>query len=339
MREAYTGAPASYGSATLTAPEPLAQAIADRDERPIGVFDSGVGGLTILKELFRELPDERYVYFGDTGNCPYGVRPEAEIQRLALAAAHHLLERRAKIIVVACNTASVAALKELRSAYAVPFVGVVPAVKPAAERTRTNVIGIASTEASTRGDYLKHLIEEHASGVRSISVGCPRLVTLAEAGVLDGPEAEAAIREYIGPMLAQNIDTLVLGCTHFPAMRAAFERVAGPTVEIIDSGAAIARQTRRILEERCALAAPGAHPTEAPRGPRASDEFHCSGDAANFSRVAGAILGEPVTATCVSGMIANADPPHKPSDRVLPGFIPHSAGVSAPIQERRHPEE
>jgi glutamate racemase len=339
MRAAYTGTSASLRGATLTAPEPLAQALAERDERPIGVFDSGVGGLTILKELFRELPDERYLYFGDTGNCPYGVRPEAEIQRLALAAARYLLERRAKIIVVACNTASVAALKELRAAYPAPFVGVVPAVKPAAERTRTGVIGIASTEASARGGYLKRLIEEHASGVRAISVGCPRLVTMAEVGVLDGLEAEAAIREYIGPMLAQNIDVLVLGCTHFPAMRAAFERVVGPDVAIIDSGAAIARQTRRILEERCALAMPGAHPADAPRAPRASDEFRCSGDAASFSRVATAILGESITAACVPGMLAGADPPGQHSGHMPTGFISHTTGVIAPAHERRQPGE
>src|SRR5262249_9960101 len=158
-----------------------------------------------------ELPNERYVYYGDTGNCPYGVRPEQEIQQLSLAAARFLLERQAKIIVVACNTASVSALKELRAAYNVPFVGVVPAVKPAAERTRTGVIGIASTEASARGEYLKNLIAEHASGVRTISVGCPDLVTLVEAGVLDGAEAESAVRGYIEQMLGEGIDILVLG--------------------------------------------------------------------------------------------------------------------------------
>src|SRR5689334_16908549 len=177
---------------------------------PVGVFDSGVGGLTILRDLLRELPSERFVYFGDTGNCPYGVREEEEIQRLALAGARLLLEQGAKIIVVACNTASVSALAELRAAYTVPFVGVVPAVKPAAERTRVGKVGIASTEASARGTYLKRLIADHANGVRVFAQGCPDLVTLAEAGTLDGPEAEAAVRAYVQPMLDAGIDQLVL---------------------------------------------------------------------------------------------------------------------------------
>ena len=269
---------------------------------PVGVFDSGVGGLTILRDLLRELPGERFVYFGDTGNCPYGVREEEEIQRLALAGARLLLERGAKIIVVACNTASVSALAELRAAYSVPFVGVVPAVKPAAERTRAGKVGIAATEASARGTYLKRLIADHANGVRVFAQGCPDLVMLAEAGALDGPTAEAAVRAYVQPMLDAGIDELVLGCTHFPAMRAVFERVAGPDVEVIDSGAAVARQARRVLARHTLLAAPDGEPARAPRAPDARDEFWCSGDPIHFSRVASAILGHPVAGRLAPGM-------------------------------------
>ncbi|MGE5333898.1 MAG: glutamate racemase, partial [Nitrososphaerota archaeon] len=260
---------------------------------PIGVFDSGVGGLTILKELLRELPHERFIYFGDTGNCPYGVRTVAEIQELSRNGARFLIERGAKIIVVACNTASVSALANLRETFDVPFVGVVPAVKPAAAVTRNGRVGIAATEASARGDYLRHLIAEHASDVEVFAVGCPRLVLLAEAGILDGSEAEASIRDYIGPMLDHGIDTLVLGCTHFPAMRDAFVRVAGPAVTIIDSGAAVARQARRVLTERGWLAQPGSAASE-PRALTAADALWCSGDPDTFARVAAAILGTPV---------------------------------------------
>jgi glutamate racemase len=273
------------------------------DRAPVGVFDSGVGGLTILRDLLRELPAERYVYFGDTGNCPYGVRTEPEIQALAISAMRLLLDRGAKIVVVACNTASVSALAALRATYPdTPFVGVVPAVKPAAARTRTGRVGIAATEASARGDYLKRLVAEHANGVEVLAVGCPRLVTLAEAGVLEGPEAEAAVRDYIAPMLAAGIDELVLGCTHFPAMRAVFERVAGPGVEVIDSGEAIARRARFILAERGRLADPAGGPADQPRAPDARDEFWCSGDVAQFARVATAILASPVTARFAPGM-------------------------------------
>jgi glutamate racemase len=263
--------------------------------RPIGVFDSGVGGLTILRELLRELPDERYVYFGDTGNCPYGVRAEEEIQALSVASANFLLERGAKLIVVACNTASVSALATLRVTFDTPFVGVVPAVKPAAEQTRTKRVGVASTEASAKGGYLQRLIRDHADGVEVLPVGCPRLVTLAEEGKLDGAEVEATVRGYIQPLLDRGIDILVLGCTHFPAMRPVFERVAGPEVAVIDSGAAIARQTRRVLTERGWLA------TERPalevsRPLTSSDEFWHSGDQGQFERVASALTSEPITA-------------------------------------------
>jgi glutamate racemase len=280
----------------------MSPSMAKPGSAPVGVFDSGVGGLTILKELLRELPDERFIYFGDTGNCPYGVRPVAEIQELSRNAARFLLDRGAKVIVVACNTASVSALAYLREHFDCPFVGVVPAIKPAAARTRTGRVGIAATEASARGDYLRRLIAEHANGVEVYAAGCPRLVLLAEQGILDGQEAEAAIREYITPMLENDIDTLVLGCTHFPAMRAAFERVAGPDVVVIDSGAAIARQTRRVLAERGWLAGEGSEPA-APRPLTADDALWCSGDAEQFGRVAEAILGLPVEVKRVSDMI------------------------------------
>lgn len=278
----------------------------DTSQAPIGVFDSGVGGLTILRELFRELPAERFVYFGDTGHCPYGVRSVAQIQHLSLAAARFLLDRRAKVIVVACNTASVAALAELRQALPVSLVGVVPAVKPAAERTRTGIIGIAATEASAHGEYLRGLIHAHAHGVRVLAAGCPRLVELVEAGTLDGPEAVAAVRGYIQPMLDAGIDLLVLGCTHFPAMRAAFERVAGPAVSVIDSGAAIARQTRRVLQRGGLLADPDAAPAMQPRAPDASDEFWCSSDVAAFERVASMVLDHPVRARLAPGATSGA---------------------------------
>jgi glutamate racemase len=264
-------------------------------DSPIGVFDSGVGGLTILRELLRELPDERYVYFGDTGNCPYGVRTEEEIQALAIAAADFLLERGAKTIVVACNTASVSALAALRAAFATPFVGVVPAVKPAAERTSVKRIGVAATEASAKGGYLQRLIRDHADGVEVLPVGCPRLVTLVEEGALEGPEIEATVRGYIQPLLARGIDTLVLGCTHFPAIRSIFERVAGPGVAVIDSGAAIARQTRRVLAERGWLATER-QAQEKPRPLSPDDEFWHSGDHAQFERVALALMNEPIMA-------------------------------------------
>ena len=274
-----------------------------RRDAPVGVFDSGVGGLTILAELLRELPGERYVYFGDTGNCPYGVRPQREIQELSAQATRFLLARGAKIIVVACNTASVSALDFLRATFDMQFVGVVPAVKPAAARTRSGKVGVAATEASASGTYLKQLIARFAHSIDVFAVGCPRLVELAEAGLLDGPETEAAVRGYIAPMLNEGIDELVLGCTHFPAMRAIFERVAGPAVEVLDSGAAIARRARFVLERDDLLTEPRQPPASAPRplGPR--DALWCSGDATHCAQVASAILGQPASVRHAPGML------------------------------------
>jgi glutamate racemase len=271
---------------------------------PVGVFDSGVGGLTILGELLRELPGERFVYFGDTGNCPYGVRPREEIQLLAENATRLLLGHHAKLIVVACNAASVSAISDLRAKFPfLEFVGVVPAVKPAAQLSRTGKVGVAATEASARSDFLRQLIEEHAGGVEVLAVGCPRLVTMVEAGRLEGPGVEEVIREYIQPMLDAGIDTLVLGCTHFPAIRNAFQRVAGPQVTIIDSGEAIARRTRYLLTKLELLSAPDSGPITVPRATGSQDEFWCSGPAEDFARVAGAILSSPIRARQAEGML------------------------------------
>jgi glutamate racemase len=263
-----------------------------------------VGGLTVLRDLLRELPDERYVFFGDTGNCPYGVRSQAEITQLSLNGVAFLLERGVKLIVVACNTASSAAIHVLRATYPqIKFVAVVPAVKPAAELTRVGRVAVAATNSAARSDYLRGLIAEHAQGVEVYPVGCQTLVALAEAGQLDGPEVEREIRQGIEPLLAKGIDVLALGCTHFPAMRAAFERVAGPGVQVIDSGAAVARQTRRVLTEQGLLAAPDAGPAKEPRALRSDDEFWRSGENTSFEQVASLLLGGPVTARYAADML------------------------------------
>lgn len=273
-------------------------------DAPVGVFDSGIGGLTVLRDLLRDLPDERYVYFGDTGNCPYGVRPESEITQLALNGAAFLLERGAKLIVVACNTASSAAIHTLRDTYRqVEFVAVVPPVKPAAEMSQLKRIAVAATNSSARSDYLRGLIQKFAQGVEVYPVGCQSLVTLAEAAQLDGPEVEREIRRSIEPLLAKGIDVLALGCTHFPAMRPVFERVVGPGVQVIDSGAAVARQARHVLTQRGLLAASDTGPAAEPRAPRPDDEFWRSGTSTAFEQVASLLLGGLVEARYAADML------------------------------------
>lgn len=261
-------------------------------DAPIGVFDSGAGGLTILSALLKELPHENYVYIGDTAHCPYGVRSDEEITALALDACRFLMAQGVKLIVVACNTASQAALSTLRAT--IPelfFVGVVPAVKPAARLTKRGRIGIAATNQAAKAIYLRQLIDEFAGGIEAFAVGCPDLVTLVERGQFEGPEVEEAVRQALQPVLAEDIDVLVLGCTHFPALQPVIERVAGPKVQIIDSGQAIARRTRSVLQNAELLAS-----TSLRDSGGGQLEIWCSGDPEAFSSVATHILHLPVRA-------------------------------------------
>jgi glutamate racemase len=258
----------------------------DRSLAPIGVFDSGAGGLTILSALHQELPHENYVYFGDTGRCPYGTRSDAEIIELTLQACHFLIEQGVKLIVIACNTASQAALSTLRSVYSVPFVGVVPAVKPAARITKHGRIGVAATNRASQAAYLRHLIDEFAAGIEVYAVACPTLVTLVERGDLDGPVVEEELHHVLRPLLDENIDVLVLGCTHFPALRPAIEHVVGRRVQVIDSSRAIARRTRSILETERLIHATSHQPTREEKL-----QIFCSGDLAAFSSIVRKILG------------------------------------------------
>ncbi|HMA37086.1 MAG TPA: glutamate racemase [Chloroflexia bacterium] len=222
--------------------------------RPIGVFDSGVGGLSVVTELRRLLPQEDIVYLADTAHCPYGPRPAAEIHALCEQASAALLAWGAKIIVVACNTASAAGLAPLRARYGaeVPIVGLVPAVKPAVALTRSGTIGVLATPGTLRGALLAEVIARFATpaGVTVVSRAVPGLVEAVEAGALDAPETRALLAEVLQPMLAAGADVLVLGCTHYPFLRPPIAAVAGPGLRTVDSGVGVARQTRRLLEER-----------------------------------------------------------------------------------------
>ncbi len=261
-------------------------------EAPIGVFDSGAGGLTILSVLRQELPYENYIYFGDTGHCPYGTRTDAEIIELSVQANRFLVGQGAKLIVVACNTASQAALNTLRATFpSVHFVGVVPAVKPAARATKKGRIGIAATNQAAKAIYLQQLIDEFAEGIQAFAVGCPELVTLVEHGEFDGPVVEETVKQALEPVLKEDIDVLVLGCTHFPALRSVIERITAHQVRIIDSGSAIARRTHYVLDAERLI-----HPTNSNQEHGGKLQVWCSGDARAFSIVARKLLGYAVGA-------------------------------------------
>ena len=217
----------------------------------IGIFDSGAGGLSVYRELVKVLPRERYLYFSDNAHCPYGEKTAQYIQERGRTITEVLLGLGADIIVVACNTATAAAIATLRAEYpAVPFIGMEPAVKPAALGTRSGVIGVLATAGTLKGSkYLntRGLYQDNVKIVEHVGQG---FVELVEAGILDGPQAEATVRASLQPLLDAGADTIVLGCTHYPFLQPLIERLAGPEVKVIDPAPAVARQTVRILQER-----------------------------------------------------------------------------------------
>ncbi len=258
-------------------------------EHPIGVFDSGLGGLSVVREIRRRLPNEDLVYFADNAWCPYGIRPQEEIRQRSEYVVGTLVGAGAKAIVVACNTASAMAIFHLRDVFPnVPLIGLEPAVKPAVERTTTGTIGVLATPRTVAGERLQWLIETYAGGVEVYRVAATGLVELVEAGVLAGDEVDIALRPLLDPMIAVGVDIVVLGCTHYPFLRGAIERYLGPGVQVLDSGEAIARRLDVVLCEG------GLHRQKVVRGPGAM-QFITSGDPATVGPVAALLLGQPIT--------------------------------------------
>jgi glutamate racemase len=229
---------------------------------PIGVFDSGLGGLSVLRHIRQRLPDERLIYVADAGHAPYGGRSDAEIADRALAIGALLVAHRIKALVVACNTATAVAITALRQQYpALIVVGVEPGLKPGASASRSGVVGVLATEATLSSQRFAMLRDEvaSASGVRFLSQPCSGLVDLIEQGDVDSPALQALFKRYILPLLEQQADTLVLGCTHYPLILPAIEAVAhacGRAVACIDTGEAVARQLARVLGQRGLLRTP-----------------------------------------------------------------------------------
>ena len=218
----------------------------------LGVFDSGVGGLSVLRELRALLPHENIVYVADSANVPYGTKPPEVIRHRSMAIARFLVEKRhARAVVVACNTATTHAVNLLRQTFSgVPFVGMEPAIKPAAAATRSGVVGVLATDATLDGERFASLTKRHAEGIEVLTQGCPGLVEQVEAGDLSGPRTIDLLQRYTAPLLAGGADTIVLGCTHYPFLRDTLQGLLGPTVTLIDTAAAVARQTARVLADR-----------------------------------------------------------------------------------------
>ena len=216
----------------------------------IGVFDSGVGGLSVWRELYKEFPGETYLYVSDSGYCPYGPKSKEEVIERAVAITEYLISNGAEIIVVACNTATAAAINHLRSHYTIPFVGMEPAVKPAALNTRTGAIGVLATKGTFKGELYLRTLHKFASNATVLEQVGEGLVELVENGETDTPQARKLIGKYVKPMLDRNADHIVLGCTHYPFLEKVIREFAGEGVEIVNPAPAIARRAGEVLKAR-----------------------------------------------------------------------------------------
>jgi glutamate racemase len=255
------------------------------DPRPIGVFDSGVGGLTVLAELRRRLPAESTIYLGDNARAPYGPRSADEVRTFTLESVGWLLGQEVKLLVLACNTATAQALPLVRAVASVPVLGVVrPGAVAAAASTRAGHVGVIATAGTVASGAYASAVGEADPALVVTQLACPQLVPMVEAGQLSGPVAEGAVRGYLGQLFAADaeIDTLLLGCTHYPLLRRLIEQIAGPRVAVVDSAFTTALAAEDLLDAlggRTAQAGPGAN------------RVVTTGDVETFAAVAGTVFG------------------------------------------------
>ncbi|MEL7937258.1 glutamate racemase [Pseudomonas delhiensis] len=252
------------------------------DERPIGVFDSGVGGLSVLREIRARLPGESLVYLADCGHVPYGEKTPEYIRERCRRIAEFLIAQDCKALVLACNTATAAAASDLRERYPqLPILAMEPAVKPAAAATSSGVVGVLATTGTLKSARFAALLDRFASDVRVITQPCPGLVERIEAGDLDGPQTRELLQGFVEPLLAEGCDTLILGCTHYPFLRPLLGRMLPSGVSLIDTGAAVARHLQASLASRGLQAL----------GPAKKTHFFTSGAVEMFERVLPVLWG------------------------------------------------
>lgn len=252
---------------------------------PIGIFDSGVGGLSVFRQIRADVPHEHLLYVADSGHAPYGNKAAEFIVRRSVAISEFLLEQGAKAIVVACNTATAAAIAHLRQRFSLPIVGIEPALKPAVALTHSGVVGILATGNTVRSDKFAALLNQHGQRARVLVQPCPGLADCVEHGDLNGARPRALLEQYLKPLLTSGADTLVLGCTHYPFLIPLIQQLAGPGVAILDPSPAVARQLRRRLDVaglRADVAAVG------------SERFFTSGQPERTAGVMHRVLGRPV---------------------------------------------
>jgi glutamate racemase len=256
---------------------------------PIGIFDSGVGGLSVAREIRAALPAEDLLYVADTAYCPYGDRPIEEVRARALAVGRYLQDGGAKLLVAACNTATGAALEDLRATLSIPVVGLEPAVKTAIAQTRAGRVGVMATSGTLRSERFARLLRAHGDGVQVIAQACPGLADLIEDGHLDGEVLSSALAAVTRPLRDAGVDMVVLGCTHYAFVSGPLQRILGPGVTLVDSAPAIARRTVHLLDE--------AHARRV--GGQGALSVLTTGDPEKVGPVVGRLWGTPLTPEAV----------------------------------------
>jgi glutamate racemase len=283
---------------------------------PVGIFDSGVGGLSVIRSIWAELPDEDLIFLADQAHVPYGPRPLEEVRQFAKEITRFLLNQGAKLVVVACNAASAAALKHLRLTFPqTTFVGMEPAVKPAVEYSQSKVVAVLATPATFQGQLYASLVDRFAAGTQLLQHTCPGLVGQIEAGDLDGPSTRQILVNALRPMLAQGADTVVLGCTHYPFVIPLIQQIVGPAVRVIDPAPAVARQVRRALESQDLCHPSPIYDSHTPeKTPSARTRFLTTGDAPRLKAALIHLLGVEAKTARIE-WIDNHLSPRSPGER------------------------
>lgn len=260
-------------------------------QRPIAILDSGVGGLTVVREVMRQLPREKVIYFGDTARTPYGPRPAEEVVRFTREIVTYLMQYNPKMIIIACNTATAVALEEIRSVVDVPVIGVInPGARAAINSTKSGVVGIIGTVGTVRSRAYEQALKRLNPNIHVASLACPQFVPLVERGNFLSPETFHIVEDSLTPLKEIPLDTLILGCTHYPFLSESIGRAVGPDVQLISSDNETAREMSTILQETGKLASQAELPVH---------RFFCSGDPALFKSIAQQWLGKQIELTPV----------------------------------------
>lgn len=266
-------------------------------QEPIAILDSGVGGLTVVKEVMRQLPREKIIYFGDTARAPYGPRPAEEVHRFTSEIVDYLIQYRPKMLVIACNTATAVALEDIRSCVSIPVVGVIhPGARAANGRTQTGIIGVIGTEGTIRSGAYEQALKQLSSSNEVISLACPRFVPLVEKGNFRSEETYETVRESLESLKQRQLDTLILGCTHYPFLADTISEVMGKGITLISSADETAREISTILYDRNRMASNNELPVH---------HFFCSGEPSMFKSIAQQWLGEQIELTPVVWQVPN----------------------------------